>query len=56
MFELRRYGPDKVAAAILSAVRANTAIRPVTPEAHLLYGTARVLPQVLRSTARGKVL
>lgn len=56
MFELRRYGPEKVAAAILSAVRANTAVRPVTPEAYLLYGTARVLPPVLRSTARGKVL
>ncbi|HOB49168.1 MAG TPA: SDR family oxidoreductase [Mycobacterium sp.] len=56
MFELRRYGPEKVAAAILSSVRANAAIRPVTPEAHLLYGTSRLLPQVLRSTARGKVV
>ncbi len=56
MFELRRYGPEKVAAAILSAVRENKAIRPVTPEAYLLYGTSRVLPQALRSTARGKVV
>lgn len=56
MFELRRYGPEKVAAAIMVAVRSNTAVRPVTPEAHLLYGVSRMLPPVLRSTARGKVL
>ena len=56
MFELRRYPPEKVADAILSAVRDNRAIRPVAPEAHLLYATSRVLPPVLRSTARGKVL
>ncbi len=56
MFELRRYGPEKVAAAILSAVRAGKAVRPVTPEAYLLYGTSRIAPQALRSTARGKVV
>ena len=56
MFDMRHYPPDKVAAAILSAVRTRKAIRPVTPEAYLLYGTSRLLPQVLRSTARGKVL
>jgi NAD(P)-dependent dehydrogenase (short-subunit alcohol dehydrogenase family)/pimeloyl-ACP methyl ester carboxylesterase len=56
MFELRSYGPEKVAAAIVAAVRANKAVRPVTPEAYLLYGTSRVLPQALRSTARGKVV
>ena len=56
MFELRRYGPDKVAKAIMSSVRKNKPIRPVTPEAYLLYGTSRVLPQALRSTARGKLL
>ncbi|AQT79677.1 short chain dehydrogenase [Mycolicibacterium litorale] len=56
MFALRRYGPNKVADAILTAVKKNKPIRPVTPEAYLLYGTSRVLPQALRSTARGKVL
>jgi NAD(P)-dependent dehydrogenase (short-subunit alcohol dehydrogenase family)/pimeloyl-ACP methyl ester carboxylesterase len=55
-FATRRYGPDKVAKAIVSAVQKKKAIRPVTPEAYLLYGTARLLPQVLRSTARGQVL
>lgn len=56
MFALRNYGPEKVAAAILSAVRSNKPIRPVTPEAYLLYGTSRLAPQALRSTARGKVV
>lgn len=56
MFQLRDYGPDKVARAILSSVLKNKAVRPVTPEAYLLYGTSRVLPQVLRSTARGRVV
>ncbi|CAN5561415.1 SDR family oxidoreductase [soil metagenome] len=53
LFTVRRYGPDKVAKAIVASVRKNTAIRPVAPEAHLLYGVSRVAPQVLRSTARG---
>ena len=44
------------AAAILTSVRKNKAVRPVAPEAYLLYGTSRLLPQVLRSTARGKVV
>jgi NAD(P)-dependent dehydrogenase (short-subunit alcohol dehydrogenase family)/pimeloyl-ACP methyl ester carboxylesterase len=56
MFTVRRYGPDKVAQAIVSAVNKNKAVRPVTPEAYLLYGTSRLLPQVLRSAARGRVL
>ncbi|MFM9033253.1 MAG: SDR family oxidoreductase [Mycobacterium sp.] len=56
MFELRRYPPEKVAAAILAAVRSGKAVRPVTPEAYLLYGTSRWFPPVLRSTARGRVV
>ncbi|MCK0173412.1 MULTISPECIES: SDR family oxidoreductase [Mycobacteriaceae] len=56
MFALRRYGPDKAAKAILSAVKADKAIRPVMPEAYLVYGVSRMAPQVLRSTARGRVL
>lgn len=56
MFELRSYRPEKVADAIVSSVRKNKAIRPVTPEAYLLYGTSKVAPPALRSTARGRVL
>jgi len=55
-FAARRYGPEKVAKAIVSSVKKNKAIRPVAPEAYLVYGVSRVLPQVMRSTARGKVL
>ena len=51
-FALRRYGPEKVAKAIVSAVQKNKPIRPVTPEAYLVYGVAHALPQVMRSTAR----
>ena len=56
MFAARHYGPDKVAKAIVTAVKKNKPIRPVAPEAYLLYGTSRVAPQALRSTARGKVI
>ncbi|GFG68134.1 putative oxidoreductase EphD [Mycobacterium kubicae] len=56
MFAVRRYGPDKVANAILSAVQTNKPIRPVTFEAYALYGISRVLPQALRSTARMRVI
>ncbi|MBO0680500.1 SDR family oxidoreductase [Mycolicibacterium sp. S2-37] len=56
MFAMRRFGPDKAAKAIVAAVKADKAIRPVMPEAYLVYGVSRVAPQVLRSTARGRVL
>ena len=56
MFALRKYGPDKVADAILSSVRKNKPIRPVAPEAYALYGLSRVLPQSLRNAARVRVI
>ncbi|MFP1151938.1 SDR family oxidoreductase [Mycobacterium sherrisii] len=56
MFALRRYGSEKVAAAILAAVQKKQPIRPVAPEAHALYGVSRLLPQALRSTARLRVI
>lgn len=55
-FAARRYGPDKVARAIVSAVQNNQAIRPVTTEAHLAYGLSRVVPGVLRRAARSDLL
>ncbi|MHA3021033.1 SDR family oxidoreductase [Mycobacterium sp. BMJ-28] len=54
-FAARRYGPEKVARAIVAAVRANTAIRPVTTEAHLAYGLSRAAPGVLRRAARSRL-
>jgi NAD(P)-dependent dehydrogenase (short-subunit alcohol dehydrogenase family)/pimeloyl-ACP methyl ester carboxylesterase len=56
LFALRRYGPEKVAAAIVSAVKKNKAVRPVAPEAYAVYGVAHALPQVMRSTARGDLM
>ncbi|MGB8505130.1 SDR family NAD(P)-dependent oxidoreductase, partial [Mycobacterium sp.] len=55
-FAARRYGPEKAAKAIVSAVQKNKPIRPITPEAYLLYGTSRLAPQALRSTARGQLI
>ena len=55
-FRLRRFGPDKAANAIVSAVKKNKPIRPITPEAYLLYGTSRALPQVMRNAARVKLV
>ena len=56
MFRLRRYGPDKVADAILSSITKNKPIRPVAAEAYALYGISRLLPQALRSAARLRVI
>ena len=55
-FAARRYGPDKVAKAIVSAVKKNKPIRPVAPEAYFVYGVAHLLPQAMRSSARARVL
>jgi NAD(P)-dependent dehydrogenase (short-subunit alcohol dehydrogenase family) len=56
LFSVRHYGPEKVATAIMSAVDKQKAIRPVAPEAYLLYGLSRIAPQVLRSTARRRLV
>ncbi|WP_156686668.1 SDR family oxidoreductase [Mycobacterium sp. Marseille-P9652] len=56
LFALRRYGPDKVAEAIVSSVAKNKPIRPVAPEAYAGYVASRVAPQALRSTARVRVI
>ncbi len=56
LFALRRYGPDKVAEAILTSVSKNKPIRPVAPEAYAGYVASRVAPQALRSTARVRVI
>lgn len=52
-FGARRYGPEKVAKAIVAAVVKNKPVRPVTPEAYVIYGVAHALPQAMRSGARG---
>jgi NAD(P)-dependent dehydrogenase (short-subunit alcohol dehydrogenase family) len=52
-FSVRRVGPDKVAKAIVAAVKSNKPVRPVTTEAYLVYGAAHAAPQAMRSAARG---
>jgi NAD(P)-dependent dehydrogenase (short-subunit alcohol dehydrogenase family)/pimeloyl-ACP methyl ester carboxylesterase len=55
-FAARRFGPDKVAKAIVSAVKKNKPIRLVAPEAYVVYGLAHLLPQAMRSSARANVM
>jgi len=45
-YKKRNYGPERVAKAILKAVRKNTALQPVTPEAHLIYFLKRLSPSL----------
>lgn len=56
LFAARRYGPEKVAKAIVSAVKKNKPIRPVAPEAYFVYAAAHLLPQAMRSSARASVM
>ena len=56
LFALRHYGPDKVAKAILSSIKKQKPIRPVTPEAYAVYGLSRMAPQALRNAARVRVI
>jgi NAD(P)-dependent dehydrogenase (short-subunit alcohol dehydrogenase family)/pimeloyl-ACP methyl ester carboxylesterase len=55
-FATRNYGPEKVAKAIVAAVKKDKAVRPVTPEAYLALGTSRLAPQLLRRVARSKLV
>jgi NAD(P)-dependent dehydrogenase (short-subunit alcohol dehydrogenase family)/pimeloyl-ACP methyl ester carboxylesterase len=48
----RGYPPERVADAIVRAVRSNPAVVPVTPEARVLLALARLSPRALRRLAR----
>ena len=52
MYAKRHYGPERVADAVLKAVRENIAVLPVTPEAHLAAVGARLSPGVVRGLGR----
>jgi NAD(P)-dependent dehydrogenase (short-subunit alcohol dehydrogenase family) len=45
-YEKRDYSPERVASAVLRAVRDNPALLPVTPEAWALYAMKRVAPEL----------
>ncbi|MBV8528333.1 MAG: SDR family NAD(P)-dependent oxidoreductase [Candidatus Dormibacteraeota bacterium] len=51
IYRLRRYPADRVARRIVAAIRRNSAVVPVTPEAHLLRGISRVAPGLNRRLA-----
>jgi NAD(P)-dependent dehydrogenase (short-subunit alcohol dehydrogenase family)/pimeloyl-ACP methyl ester carboxylesterase len=52
IYGLRNYSPDRVALAIVRAVRENRAVVPVAPEAHALRTIARVSPGLARTLGR----
>lgn len=45
-YERRNYGPERVAAAIVRAIRGNRTVVPVTPEAWVLYLLKRLAPDL----------
>jgi NAD(P)-dependent dehydrogenase (short-subunit alcohol dehydrogenase family)/pimeloyl-ACP methyl ester carboxylesterase len=52
LYQRRHYGPEGVAKAVLAAVRDNTAIVPVTPEAHAAALGSRLSPRLARALGR----
>ena len=54
LYRRRNYGPERVASRIVAAVRDNVAVMPVTPEARLLRGVARLSPGLTRRLARSQ--
>lgn len=52
MYQRRNYTPDKVATAIVDAVRADRPVVPVAPEAYALRGLGRFSPGLARRFAR----
>ena len=52
LYRRRAYPPEKVADAIVAAVRADAAVVPVTPEARVAWVAAHLAPGVLRRLAR----
>ncbi|SEG45308.1 NADP-dependent 3-hydroxy acid dehydrogenase YdfG [Actinacidiphila yanglinensis] len=52
LYSLRNYPPEKVARAVLRAVRRDTAVVPVTPEARGARLLSRLSPGALRALAR----
>lgn len=55
-YRKRNYGPELVADAVLSAVRHNRAVVPVSPEAWVMYGAKRFTPGALDLLNRSPLL
>ena len=56
LYEKRNYPPEKVARAVLSAIRRNRAVVPVAPEAWAAYYLKRWLPGAVRWLARREMV
>ena len=52
LYARRSFGPEKVADAIVRAVRRDAAVVPVTPEAHAARALSRIAPGLSRRLAR----
>lgn len=56
LYEKRNYPPEKVARAVLSAIRRNRALVPVTPEAWVTYYAKRWLPGLVAWLAQREMV
>ena len=52
LYKKRNYQPERVADAIVNAIRCNTSVVPVTPEAWISYGLSRVSHRLSRGFVR----
>ena len=52
LYKKRNYGPEKVASAIVGCIEENTDLRPVTPEAWVVYALKRISPRLMRTVLR----
>jgi len=56
LYEKRNYPPEKVARAVISAIRRNRALVPVAPEAWIAYYGKRWLPGLMARLARRELV
>ncbi len=52
LYQRRNYTPERVADAILSAVRRNRALAPISPEAWVMYFAKRLMPGAIAALGR----
>jgi len=57
LYQRRNYTPEQVAKAVVRAVKANTGVKPVSPESWAMYYSKRLVPGLVsRLTQRGSPL
>lgn len=57
LYHKRNYTPEQVARGVIRAVRANTGVKPVSPESWAMYYSKRLMPGLVsRLTRRGSPL